>query len=311
MEQRGASFDLTFIVFETGDQLTASLRYNTDLFERSTIERMAGHFNQLLEGIIAAPNSPLSEISMLTSGESKTILETWNDTQRPYAPESAFPRIFEQQVDRAPQAPALFFEERMLTYGEVNARANQLARYLQRLGVRRGQTIALCLPRAPETIIAVLTAWKMGAPYLFLDPLYPANRLTGMMQDARPAVLLATEPLPGLNVPTVRLAEEWPAIAREVDANLDVVVGPDDLAYIIFTSGSTGQPKGTVLRHRGMCNLLIAQEAAFGVKPSDRVLQFASLSFDASVFETVMAAWGWAQAWFWGRRVRCCPVRDC
>ncbi len=208
---------------------------------------------------------------------------------KPYAPDSAFPRIFEQQVDRAPQAPALFFEEQQLTYGQANARANQLARYLQRLGVRRGQTMALCLPRSPEAIIAVLAAWKMGTPYLFLDPLYPVGRLTGMVQDARPAVLLATEALPGLQMPTVRLGQEWPAIAREIDSNLDIAIGLDDLAYIIFTSGSTGQPKGTVLRHRGLCNLLLAQQEVFGAKPADRVLQFASLSFDASVFEIVMA----------------------
>ena len=290
MEQRGAPFDLTFIVFDHGDRLTASLRFNTDLFDRDTIERMAGHFNTLLAGIVGQPQLPLSEIAMLPAAEGHCILETWNDTARPYPRDVTLPKIFEQQAAKAPRAPALLFEDRALTYQELNARANQLARYLQRLGVRHGQTIALSLPRCPEMIVAVLAAWKMGTPYLFLDPLYPVKRLGGMAQDARPAVLIAPEPMPAaLAATTVRLPDEWPTIAKELETNLDLTVKPEDLAYIIYTSGSTGLPKGTVLRHQGLTNLLHAQEAVFGMTAADRVLQYASLSFDASVFEIVMA----------------------
>ncbi len=289
MEQRGASFDLTFIVFESGDQLTASLRYNTDLFDPATVERMAGHFNQLLAGIVAAPNQPLGELSMLSGAERECLLETRNATARPYAPNVPLARIVEKFAHEAPHAPALFFEETCLTYGELNAQANRLARYLMRRGVGRGQTIALCLPRSPDMIVAVLAGWKIGTPYLFLDPLYPARRIRGMVQDARPALLFAAEPLPDLGVETVQLANEWPTIAAENEQNLDTAIGPDDLAYIIYTSGSTGEPKGTVLRQRGLCNLVAAQQAVFGAKARDRVLQFASLSFDASVFEMALA----------------------
>jgi amino acid adenylation domain-containing protein len=288
LEQRGAPFDLTFIVFETKDRLTASFRYNSDLFDRATIERMAGHFDRLLAGVVAAPQQPLSEIDMLSTAERELLLETWNDTALPHE-DVAFPRVFERLADAAPQAPAVFFEDQVLTYQDLNARANQLARYLRRLGVRRGQTIALSMPRCPDTIVAVLAAWKLGAGYLFLDPLYPPKRFSGTLADAQPVVLIAPETVQGSVLPTVRLAEERTTIAGESDANLDLTVQPDDPAYVIYTSGSTGRPKGTVLRHRGLSNLLSAQKAVFGMNATDRVLQFASFSFDASVFETVMA----------------------
>ena len=287
LEQRGAPFDLTLIIFETGADLTASLRYNSDLFDRATIERLAGHFNNLLAGVVAAPDKPLGEIAMLAAAEHDCIVARWNATERAYPREVAFPQIFEQQAARTPDAQALHFEDQTLTYSELNARANQLARYLQRSGVRHGQTIALCLPRCPETVVAILAAWKMGAGYLFLDPVYPGKRLAAMVQDARPVVLLASDPVPELGIPIIRVAEDWSKIAEACAANLDMTVAPDDPAYIIYTSGSTGQPKGTVLRHRGVGNML-AQDAVFAPHAMDRILQFASLSFDASVFELVM-----------------------
>lgn len=288
MEQRGAPFDLTLIIFETGDRLTASLRYNTDLFDHATIERLAEHYNMLLRRVVANPTLPLGDIDMLTPSERACILETWNRTARPGA-EDVVPRIVERHAVNTPDAPALAFQEQTLSYRDLNGRANQLARYLQRLGVRRGQTVALSMSRCPEMVVAVLAAWKLGTPYVFLDPVYPVKRLVGMLGDARPAMLLVMEPMPGLDVPTVRLPEHESRIGMEADADLDLCIGPDDLAYIIYTSGSTGRPKGTLLGQRGLTNLVAAQRAVFQTKATDRVLQYASLSFDASVFEIVMA----------------------
>jgi amino acid adenylation domain-containing protein len=289
MEQRGAPFDLTLVVFETGDELTASLRYNVDLFDAGTIERMAGHFNTLLEGSVAHADWPLGEIPMLPPEERQCILETWNNTARPCSERGAFTRMFEEYARRAPSAPAILFEDSTLTYGELNARSNQLARYLQRLGVRRGQTIGLGFQRRPEAIIAIIAAWKMGAPYLFLDPLYPPKRLADMLQDARPAVLIAYEPMAGWPRPILDLDTDGAMIAGEDGSDLDVDVQSDDLAYLIYTSGSTGRPKGTLLHHGGLANLALAQKPVFKAGPADRALQYASLSFDASVFEIVMA----------------------
>ncbi len=226
---------------------------------------------------------------MLTAAEKTSILETWNDTAEPLGSEPPLPHLFERHVRAAPAAPALVFEKQTISYGDLNARANRLAHASPTPGNRRGQTVALSMPRCPEAIVAVLAAWKIGAPYLYLDPLYPINRILGMMQDAHPAVLMASAAMAGVTIPTVCLPLNPADLASETSANLDLAIGADDLAYIIYTSGSTGRPKGTVLRHRGLTNLRLAQAAVFGPKPADRVLQYASLSFDASVFEMAMA----------------------
>src|SRR5262249_51473721 len=159
---------------------------------------------------------------------------------------------------------------------------------------RRGDVVGISLPRGADTVVAVLATWKAGAAYLPLDPAYPARRLADMVEDARPAALVTADYQPEPPLPAVRLPDAWPALdALAPDAlgpaDLSLSVGPDDRAYVIFTSGSTGRPKGVVLYHRGLCNMSEAQRVAFGFGPGDRVLQFASLCFDASVFEIAMA----------------------
>ncbi len=288
MEQRGAPFDLTLIVFEIGDTLTASFRYNTDLFDSATIERMAENFNTLLDGVLARPEAPLSQVPILTVDQHRQLVIDLNQTRVPYE-QGCFHDLFEKQVARVPEAPAILFEDLTLSYGELNRAANQLARHLQSLGAQRGDTAAISLPRGPDAIIAVLAAWKAGAAYMFLDPAYPSKRLTGMVQDAQPVVMVAPAQVPDWPLATVQLPAEWSTIKQLPGHNLDLPRSPEDKAYIIYTSGSTGQPKGTLLRHQGLPAMALAHRHIFGIEPSDRVLQFASLSFDASVYEITQA----------------------
>jgi amino acid adenylation domain-containing protein len=289
MEQRGAPFDLTLIIFELGDGLTASFRYNSDLFDAATITRLAGYFDTLLESLVDAPDRLVGEAPLLPAAERQQLLVDWNRTTGPCPANHCFHQLFERQAAQAPEARALEFEDQSFSYAGLNARANQLARHLQGLGVRRGDTVAISLPRGPDLIIAVLAAWKAGAAYLYLDPAYPARRLAAMVSDAQAAVLVAAESHPDLHLPTVRLGHDLPLIAKLDAANLNLPVGPEDRAYLIYTSGSTGQPKGTILRHGGLANMVAAQQHVFRVEPGDRCLQLASFSFDASVFETTMA----------------------
>ncbi|HMF16398.1 MAG TPA: amino acid adenylation domain-containing protein, partial [Gemmataceae bacterium] len=293
MEQRGAPFDLTLIIFEIGDKLTASFRYNTDLFDEQTIVRLSGHFNALLKDLLDRPDAPMAEFSLPTAEERQVLLEDWNQTARPFPDAVCFHQLVEDQVQARPEAPAVVFDNQHLSYGELNARANRLARHLQALGVGVGKNVGLCLPRTPASVVAILATWKAGAAYVPLDPAYPANRLAIMVEDVRPAVILTAGESPLLSSPAgtqiVRLDRIEEALAHLSSVNLEAAATPADPAYIIFTSGSTGRAKGTVLCHRGLCNMSQAQVEIFRTEPHDRVLQFASLSFDASVFEMAMA----------------------
>jgi amino acid adenylation domain-containing protein len=288
MEQRGAPFDLTLIIFELGERLVASFRYNCDLFDAATIKRWAGHLDTLLESLVAAPDAPLSEAEILSPAEKQQILVEWNRTQAPY-PACCFHQLFERQVQQTPAAAALSFEGAALSYDEVNRRANRLARHLRALGVRPNDTVTISLPRGPDLIVSVLAVWKAGAAFLFLDSMDPGKRHQAILSDARPAAAIRLADGPEMLSPFVQFDRDRLSIDALDDADLQLPLSPENRAYLIYTSGSTGEPKGVVLRHRGLCNLWAAQQQAFATGPTDRVLQFASFSFDASVFELAMA----------------------
>ncbi|NLG50016.1 MAG: amino acid adenylation domain-containing protein, partial [Chloroflexi bacterium] len=293
LESGTAKFDLTLVMAETDEGLAGSVEYNTDLFEAETIRRMVGHLQTLLEGIVAAPDCSVARLPLLTADERRQVLAAWNETTRPFPGERCMHELFEEQAARQPEALALTFEGYTWTYGELDRRANQLARYLRRLGVGPEALVGLCALRGPEMVVGVLGVWKAGGAYLPLDPSYPPERLAYMLADARVPVLLTQEALlaalPVGKAQVVGLDRDWPQIARESEASLPNVALPEGLAYVIYTSGSTGRPKGTLLAHRGLVNLSRAQRDVFSVGPGSRVLQFAPWSFDASVWELVMA----------------------
>ena len=281
--------DLVLAVLSTVRGLRGWFEYNPDLFEVATIERLAGHWQRLLVGIVEDPARQLSALPLLTEEERRQVLVDWNDTAADYPIDVCIHQLFETQVERTPDAVALVYEDTQLTYRELNRQANQLAHYLQQLGVKPETLVGLCLERSLEMIVGLLGILKAGGAYVPLDPAYPPERLAFMLADAGVSVLLTQRHLPvgeskdGVKV--VYLDEHWETIRRESEATLVSGVMPRHAAYIIYTSGSTGTPKGVVVEHRSLVNYAEAASAAYTLGPADRVLQFAPLSFDASAEE--------------------------
>jgi amino acid adenylation domain-containing protein len=284
-----AKFDLTLFIEEAAEELIGVLEYNTDLFEEATINRMAGHFQQLLAGIVANPDRPLSELPMLTEAERQQLLVEWNQTQVDYPKNYCIHELFEAQVERTPDAIAVVFEDQQLTYRELNAKANQLAHYLQTLGVGPEVLVGICVERSLEMAIGLLGILKAGGAYVPLDPAYPQERLTFMLEDARVPVLLTQQylvaKLPPHNAQVICLDANINEIAQYSQKNPISGVNSNNLIYVIYTSGSTGKPKGVMNTHHGLCNRLLWMQDAYHLTVSDRVLQKTPFSFDVSVWE--------------------------
>ncbi|HEX4716141.1 MAG TPA: amino acid adenylation domain-containing protein, partial [Ktedonobacteraceae bacterium] len=288
-----AKFDLTLAVEESEQGIDAALEYNTDLFEPATVKRMLAHWQQVLETLVQQPDQPLSALPLVTEAERALLLWEWNTTERAYPRGVCVHELFEQQAQRQPDAIALIQEEAHLSYGELDRRANQLAHYLQRHGVGPERLVGVCLERSLEMMVGLLGILKAGGAYVPLDPAYPQERLAFMLADAQVPVLLTQQHLlarlPIHQAQVFCLDADDETFCTESTSTPLSGVGPGNLAYVIYTSGSTGRPKGTLLAHQGLCNLVQAQIHAFGAYPDGRVLQFASLSFDASIWEIVMA----------------------
>ncbi|GAK56424.1 non-ribosomal peptide synthase [Candidatus Vecturithrix granuli] len=282
----GVVLDLTLALEETGSEVLGAFEYNKNLFETSTITRMITHFQTLLTGIVREPQQVISQLPLLSEIEQRQILVEWNDTQTEFPTDICIHQLFEKQANRTPHATAVIFEDQQLTYQELNCRANQLAHYLQKLGVEPEVLVGLCLDRSLEMIIGILGVLKAGGAYLPLDPAYPQERLAFMISDAQIPILLTQEhlraQLPDHHVQVITLDTDWSEIAQEAENNPQNYVSPDNLAYVIYTSGSTGRPKGTLLAHRGLCNLVYSQAQIFKITPQSRVFQFVSFSFDVA-----------------------------
>ncbi|HZF09879.1 MAG TPA: non-ribosomal peptide synthase/polyketide synthase [Thermoanaerobaculia bacterium] len=284
-----AKFDLTFSLAETGGGLSGVCLFNRDLFDGVTVERFLAHFAILLAGALADPQRPLSELPLLSAPE-RQQLRSWNDTAVAFPRERCLHELIEEQVERTPEAAAVCFDEEVLSYRELDARAGRLARRLRSLGVGPEVLVGLCVERSLAMMVGLLAILKAGGAYVPLDPAYPLARLAFMLEDAAAPVLLTEErlrdrlpPHPAtvvcLDEAAVQGAPEHSAPRRET------VVHPDHLAYVIYTSGSTGRPKGAMNTHRALVNRLLWMQRAYRLDGTDHVLQKTPLSFDVSVWE--------------------------
>ncbi|WP_246080034.1 non-ribosomal peptide synthetase [Nonomuraea mesophila] len=276
-------YDLELYV---GDGSGGMFVYNTDLFDAATIERLAGHLRTLLERVADRPGRRLSEIDLLSPGERRLVVEDWNDTARRFPGEATLHGRIEAQAARTPDAVAVRFEGRSLTYAELSARADRVAHTLRDLGAGPGSVVAVCAERSLELLPGLLGVLRAGAAYLPVDPGYPAERVAFMLADAAPAVLLTQSTirpsLPETAAVTLDLddPDAWTGRPGPLPA-----VRPDDVAYVIYTSGSTGRPKGVANTHGGIANRLGWMQERFGLGPGDVVAQKTPLSFDVSVWE--------------------------
>ncbi|MEO1350731.1 MAG: amino acid adenylation domain-containing protein [Cyanobacteria bacterium J06635_15] len=293
--REAAQFDLTLAMRESEAGLVVSWSYNRELFESQTIERMTGHFETLLTAMVTDASQAVATLPLLTPAEQEQLLTEWNNTAVDYPLHQCLHEWFEQQVERTPEAIAVVYEQQQLTYGELNQRANQLARHLQSLGVGPDGLVGICVERSLEMVVGVLGILKAGGAYVPLDPSYPAGRLEFMLNDAQVGVLLSQqrllEQLPSSEARVVCLDRDWLTIAQESAENLNATVTPENLAYVIYTSGSTGTPKGVLTGHRAICNRLLWMQGSYPLTPDERILQKTPFSFDVSVWEFFWPLW--------------------
>lgn len=310
IESSTAKFDISAAFVERDGEMTLRIEYRTDLFEAETIERMLGHFRNLLEGIVANPEQRISELPLLTETEKHQLLVEWNDTKREYPKDKCIHEMFEEQVEKTPDAIAVVFEEQQLTYRELNTRANQLAHYLRKLGVDPEVPVAICMERSIDMIVGLLGILKAGGAYVPLDPSYPKERLAFMLEDTKAAVLVTqsqfVSQLPkliddgqpananndqhrsdvtGLRSRIVCLDTDWEKVAKDSSENPSAGATAEHLAYVIYTSGSTGKPKGVMISHRAISSHMLWMQEALPLSESDRVLQKTPFNFDASIWE--------------------------
>jgi amino acid adenylation domain-containing protein len=266
-EPNRGDFDLSMEVRFNALGSYCALSYNPDLFEATTIQRMLGHYQAILEAVVRNPHAPISRLPILTETERHELLVEWNDTRADY-PRTCVHRLFEEQVRRTPAATAVAYENRALTYAELNAEANRLAHALKRLGVGPNVTVGLCIERSVEMVVGLLAVLKAGGAYAPLDPAYPKARLAFMLADLQAPVLLCRNRsgAHGLSQYTgvVLAVDEWRQVtAHESPEDPVSEVEPEDLAYVLYTSGSTGEPKGVLIPHRALVNYLTWCMAAY------------------------------------------------
>ncbi|MCP4658970.1 MAG: amino acid adenylation domain-containing protein, partial [bacterium] len=294
VERVTAAFDLTLSLHETAAGVAGTLEYRTDLFDEVTIRRLAGHFTTLLSCVVRDPGQRLSDLPLLSPAENHQLILEWNDTRSDYPRDRPIHEHFEHWAERTPDALAVVFGKRSLSYRQLNRQANQLAHHLRVPEVGRGagspETLTgIYLERSADTVVAILAVLKAGGTYLPLDLSYPPERLAFMLEDSGAPVLITSEELaatlpaePGVTI--VCLDRDASAIARSSDRNPGPAATARNLAYVIYTSGSTGRPKGIGVSHRAIARLVLRTDYV-ALAPDDRVAQVSTTSFDAATFE--------------------------
>jgi len=286
MEPGTAKLDLLLELTEDPAGICGTLHYRTEMFEAATVERLAGHFQRLLEGAAGDPARKISELPWLSDGELHQVLWEWNDSQAELSGEPTLHQLFAAQAARTPHAIAVETDQGMaLTYAELESRASRLARHLRRLGVEPEALVGICAERSIEMVVGLLGILKAGGAYVPLDPDLPPERLSFVLGDAGARALLVqgglAGRLPDHGIPTLLLD----AFEQIGTGSLPVEVPPDALAYVIYTSGSTGKPKGAMNTHRAVVNRLLWMQSAYGLSAADAVLQKTPFGFDVSVWE--------------------------
>ena len=280
--------DLELHLWQEGEELKVWCAYNRDLFEAETISRMLSHYQNLLSAAVENPEQPIHLLPLMSETEQQQLLVEWNNTKTDYPTDQCIHQLFEAQVEKTPEAIAVVFEEQKLTYSELNSKANQLAHYLQQLGVGPDMLVGICLERSVEIVVGLLAILKAGGAYVPLDPSYPPSRLNYMIQDAQLSVVITIEKwrnhLPETIESAICLDIDGEIIAQHSRENLANLVTAEQLAYVIYTSGSTGQPKGVNIPHQGVVRL-VCHTNYVQLQPTDRVAQVSNVSFDAATFE--------------------------
>jgi amino acid adenylation domain-containing protein len=285
-------FDLELHLIRDQGDISGALYFSTDLFDSQSIERMAAQYVRLLESIVAQPHQKIGQFSILTDQERDRLLIEFNDTSCEYPRDLCVHQLFEQQVERTPDAVALVFEDQQLSYSELNARSNRLARYLRTQGVGDETPVGLCLDRSLDLVVSILGILKAGGTYVPLDADYPVKRLENMLELAEVKHLVTQSPLHAKLPCTKRLDicidQDAHEIANEESTNLELACNSNRLAYNIFTSGSTGQPKGVMIEHRSLVNLLADMASRLNFSPGDSLLSISTPCFDISLLEILL-----------------------
>jgi len=289
LDSTTSRFDLTLDLTERRGRLCGAFEYNTDLFDRSTVERMAGHFEVLLRAVVINPKARIRDLPLLTRAERHQILVEWNDTRADFPSGKCVQELFEDQVEKSPEEIAVVFEDQQLTYAQLNAKANQLAHYLRESGVRPDTLVAICVERGLLMIIGLLGIMKAGGAYVPLDADHPEERLAFMLDDTSAPILLTQDKLqrqlPRTDARVVCLDTDWPDIARHRSCNPRCVTGPLNVVYCIYTSGSTGRPKGTLNTHGAVVQFLSSMRDQPGITADDVLLAITPTTFDISALE--------------------------
>lgn len=293
LQPHSSPFDLALNIWERSGTVGGTLLFATDLFRPETITRMARHFANLVSAAARRPSAPISELSILDSGEHQLMVHEWNETSTPEIPQRRLHEWVVMYAVENPEAIAIVAPDRSITYAELNTNSAQLAARLRQAGVREGNRVAVRIERSTDAIVSLVAIWKAGGVYVPIDPEYPVDRALFMLRDSDARIVLVSERTAGqLKTEPVRellVENKWLPRLTEVTFGTPSDGTMPDSAYIIYTSGSTGRPKGVMLEHLGLANVLEAQRLLLPITSQSRILQFSSLSFDASIFEVGLA----------------------